>query len=172
LLLHPTRRYSLTELAKQLNAPLTTVQREVERLLSADLIAEQRVGRSRLIRANTSSPYSAPLTQIIMRAFGPQLVVKEEFSLLPKLQALAIYGSWAGRYRGNAGPPPNDIDVLVIGAPPRVALYEAADRVEQRLDLPVNPTTRTPHAWDEATDALTRQLKTDDLLWLVRPEET
>ncbi len=172
LLLHPDRQYSMTELANQLKAPLTTVQREVQRLIAADVLVQQRMGRSRMISANTRSPYTTPLTSIAMRVFGPQVVVREEFEDLSELQGLAIYGSWAARYSGENGPPPNDVDVLVIGEPSRVAVYEAADRAERRLDLPVNPTIRTQQAWDEAADALTRELKADPLVWLIRLADT
>jgi hypothetical protein len=52
---------------------------------------------------------------------------------------VAIYGSWASSYEGIAGRAPHDVDVLVIGEVPRRYLYEAAERAEQRLGLPVNP---------------------------------
>lgn len=57
------------------------------------------------------------------RAFGPPVVVGEEFAGLPGLAAVAIYGSWAARYDGRPGPPPNDVDVLATGQPNRSQLY-------------------------------------------------
>ncbi len=61
LLLHPDAEYTLTEVASKLHLPLTTVQREVTRLSSAQLIRERRVGRSRLVSADPASRYARPL---------------------------------------------------------------------------------------------------------------
>jgi len=43
---------------------------------------------------------------------------------------VAVYGSWAARHEGIAGPAPNDVDVLVIGDVPRRDLL-AAGHIER-----------------------------------------
>jgi DNA-binding transcriptional ArsR family regulator len=169
LLLHPDAEYTLSEVAGQLGFPLTTVQREATRLSDSGLIRERRVGRSRLISANPASRYTRPLTELVSLAFGPQLVIGEEFSVLDVI-AVAIYGSWAARYEGTAGPAPNDIDVLVIGEVPRRDMYEAAERAEQRLGLPVNPVLCSRQRWLAAADPLIQQVRTAPLVWVVGEE--
>jgi DNA-binding transcriptional ArsR family regulator len=114
LLLHPDTEYTLSEVAGKLGPPLTTVQRKASRLADSGLIKERRVGRSRLVSANPASRYTRPLTELVSLAFGSEFVIGEEFGILGAL-AVAIYGSWAARYAGTAGPAPNDVDVLVIG---------------------------------------------------------
>jgi len=114
LLLHPDTEYSLSELAATLGLPLTTVQREAARLAGAGLIRERRVGRARLVAADPAGRYTRPLAELLTLAFGPHLVIGEEFGSLDAI-AVAIYGSWAARYEGIPGRPPHDIDVLVIG---------------------------------------------------------
>jgi hypothetical protein len=42
------------------------------------------------------------------------VVIAEEFAI-PGVKQVVIFGSWAARYAGRAGPPPHDIDVLVVG---------------------------------------------------------
>ena len=101
LLLHPDSEYSISEIASKLGLPLTTVQREVTRLSSAELIRERRVGRSRLVSADPASRYTRPLAELVTLAFGPRLVIGEEFRSLGVI-AVAIYGSWAARYEGIA----------------------------------------------------------------------
>jgi DNA-binding transcriptional ArsR family regulator len=167
LLLHPDREYTLTELSRRLGTPLTTVQRESNRLLEAGLLRERRVGKARLLSANLASRYARPLTQLVTQAFGPHLMVEEEFGSLDNLDAVAIYGSWAARYQGEMGPPPNDVDVLVIGHPDRTEVYEAADRVERRLDLPVNPTVCSRRRWINGTDAFVQHLRSSALVWVL-----
>lgn len=166
LLLHPDTEYTLSEVAGKLSLPLTTVQREATRLSGSGLIRERHVGRSRLVSANPASRYTRPLTELVSLAFGPQFVIGEEFSALDAI-AVAIYGSWAARYEGTTGPPPNDVDVLVIGDVPRRDMYEAAERAEQRLGLPVNPVLCSRQRWLAAADPLIQQVRTAPLVWVI-----
>lgn len=169
LLLHPDVEYSLSEVASKLHLPLTTVQREVTSLTSADLIRERRVGRSRLVSANPSSRYTRPLTELVTLAFGPHFVIGEEFSALD-VTAVAIFGSWAARYEGMPGHAPHDVDVLVIGTVQRRDLYEAAERAEERLGLPVNPVLCSRQRWLAASDPLIRQIRAAPLVWVIGHE--
>jgi DNA-binding transcriptional ArsR family regulator len=169
LLLHPDAEYTLSEVAGKLDLPLTTVQREATRLSGSGLIRERRVGRSRLLSANQTSRYTRPLTELVSLAFGPQFVIGEEFGDLGAA-AVAIYGSWAARYEGVAGPAPNDVDVLVVGEAGRSDMYEAAERAEQRLGLPVNPVLCSQERWLAAADPLIQQIRVSPLVWVVGEE--
>ncbi len=149
--------------------PLTTAQREVTRLSDAQLIRERRVGRSRLVSADPASRYTRPLTELVTLAFGPRLVIGEEFRSLDAI-AIAIYGSWAARYQGVVGHAPRDVDVLVIGEVPRRDLYEAAERAEQRLGLPVNPVVCALTRWLAASDPLIQQIRSSPVVWVAGDE--
>jgi DNA-binding transcriptional ArsR family regulator len=166
ILLHPGIEYSITELSAKLGVPLTTVQREINRLSDAGVITERRVGRTRVVSANPASRYSRPLTELVTLAFGPHLVIREEFAEVPAV-GIAIYGSWAARYQGVPGPPPADVDVLVVGEPSRANIYGAADKAEQRVGFPVNVTICSPARWAAASDALIRQIRSAPLLWVL-----
>ena len=169
LLLHPDTEYSLSEVAATLNLPLTTVQREAVRLTGARLIRERHVGRARLVSADPSNRYTRPLAELLTLAFGPHLVIGEEFAPLNAI-AVAIYGSWAARYEGVPGHAPHDIDVLVIGEVARRDLYEAAERAEQRLKLPVNPVLCSRSRWIAAPDPLIQQIRSGPLVWVTGEE--
>jgi DNA-binding transcriptional ArsR family regulator len=164
--LHPDREYTLAELSRRLDIPPTTVQREIGRLAQAGLIKERQVGRARMISVNDASRFNRSLTELVMYSFGPHVVVEEEFEGTTGVTAVAIYGSWAARYTGEPGPPPNDIDVLVIGGPDRTDVYEAADRAERRLEIPVNPTVCSVSRWEAAADALIQQIKSAPIVWV------
>jgi DNA-binding transcriptional ArsR family regulator len=166
LLLHPGIEYSITDLSRQLGIPLTTAQREVNRLSEAGLITERRVGRTRVVSANPASRYTRPLTDLLTLAFGPHVVIKEEFAGIPAV-GVAIYGSWAARYHGIAGPPPADVDVLVVGEPSRAVVYDAAEQAEQRVGFPVNVTLCSPARWAAASDALIQQIRSAPLVWVL-----
>ena len=158
LLLHPDQEYTLTELAKKLGVPLTTLQREAQRLVGAGILQDRTIGRARLLRANLSNRAAAPLTQLLEVTFGPETVIGEEFNLADAEQVL-IYGSWADRYHGTPGPPPNDVDVLVVGSLDRADVYDAADRAQVRLGMQVNPVIRTAEQWAKDADSMVLQIK-------------
>lgn len=166
LYLHPDREFTVSELAAKVGVPLTTLQREVGRLLQAELLRGRKVGRAHLIRAMVPGRYARPLTELLTLAFGPHLLVEQEFAVLPNVDAVAIFGSWASRYLGDPGPPPNDIDVLVMGHPSRTDVYEAAERAEEALGIPVNPVLISRDRWTHATDPLVTQIRSSPLVWI------
>ncbi len=144
LFLHPDDDHTTTDLAARLGIPLTTAHRELSRLEAAGLLSGRQVGRSRLLRANTGHRAFAPLAQLLLVTFGPHVVITEEFTDLPRVSTVVLYGSWVARYAGVDGPAPADVDVLIVGAPERPAVYAAAERAEARLSIPVNPVVRSP----------------------------
>ena len=153
LLLHPDQEYGVSELAERLGVPLSTLHREVVRLDRAGLIASRTLGRNRLVRADLSHPAAAALTALLEVTFGPRAVVGEEFAI-DGADLVVVFGSWAARYAGEAGPPPHDIDVLVVGKVDRADVYEAADRAQARLGIQVNPVIRTARQWQDPSEAL------------------
>lgn len=147
VLLHPDREWTISDLARELDVPLTTVQTEVARLIGGGILVDRKVGRARVVRANPASPAVGPLTQLTLVTFGPQTVIADEFDDLDAQQVI-VFGSWAARYHGQPGPLPADIDVLVIGDQvDREQVYAAAERAESRLGIPVNPVLRSTQAW-------------------------
>ena len=158
LYLHPDTEYGVSDLAERLGVPLSTLHREVVRLDEAGLIASRTLGRNRLIRANANHPAAKPLTQLLEVTFGPRVVIAEEFAI-PGAKRVVIFGSWAARYAGEAGPPPNDLDVLVVGKVDRADVYEAADRASARLGIEVNPVVRSAKQWVDPDDGLVKQIK-------------
>lgn len=154
LYLGPSKEVSLSEVAGTLGVTPGAIHAEVERLVASGLVLDRYVGRTRLLRANTDARAARALTELLTLTFGPELVIAEEFGDLPDVQRVLIYGSWARRYEGETGPEPGDVDVMVLGHPQRDAVYAAAERAEDRLGLPVNPTVRYPSAWQDESDAL------------------
>jgi DNA-binding transcriptional ArsR family regulator len=159
LYLHPDDEYTLSQLAERFGISQSTLHREVGRLVDAGLIRDRAVGRTRLVAAATEHLAASPLTQLLAVTFGPLTVVAEEFSEVAGVEGVHIYGSWAARYEGVAGPPPSDLDVLVVGRPKRADVYAASDRAQERLGIPVNPSIRTLDQWQDPADGLLQQIK-------------
>jgi hypothetical protein len=160
----PAAEWTAEDLAQRTGHPRQTVGNELRRLESADLISARMIGRSKLLRANTDSPYFQPLARLVLMSFGPPLVIGEEFGALANIEHIFIYGSWAARYSGEEGGAPNDVDVLLVGRPDRDEAYEAARRAERRLGREVNVTVRDRAHWQAATDGFIRQLRSSPLV--------
>ena len=124
-----------------------------------------------MIRANTGNRLIEPLTELLFLSWGPLQVVAEEFSGLAGAERVLIFGSWAARYRQRHGPPPHDLDVLVVGHPARGDVYDAADRAQERLGMPVNPVIRPAEAWREAADPLVQQIQSGPIVVVLVPDD-
>jgi DNA-binding transcriptional ArsR family regulator len=145
LLGDPELELSLTEISDRTGAPHPSVYREIERAERAGLVTTRKVGNTRLVRANTDSPYYAGLAEVLTRAFGVPAVVTQALSGVAGITAAYVYGSWAARHAGHAGQRPvGDIDVLVLGEPDRDQLYDALSTAERRLGRSVEATIRDP----------------------------
>ena len=70
----------MTELAERADLAYPTVHREVARLLNAGILTERRVGRTRLIRANSATPLTSPLREILTVTTGPVVILAAEFA--------------------------------------------------------------------------------------------
>ncbi len=150
LLGDPELELSLTEIATRLGVPHPSVYREIQRAEQAGLVTSHKIGNTRLVRANTASPYYSGLAEVLTRAFGVPAVLAEVLRGVDGITAAYIYGSWAARHEGQAGQRPvGDIDVLILGEPDRDQIYAALSTAEQRLARPVQATIRDP-AWLES----------------------
>jgi DNA-binding transcriptional ArsR family regulator len=143
LLGDPDLELSLTEIAGRTGAPHPSVFREVERAERAGLVTSRKVGNTRLVRANTASPYYRGLADVLTKAFGVPAVLAEALQPVKGISEAYIYGSWAARHEGQEGQRPvGDIDVLILGDPDRDQIYEALGAAETRLGRPVQATIR------------------------------
>ena len=147
---------SLTQLAEQTGLAYPSVHREAARLLQAGILVERQAGRTRLLRADPDSPLVDPLREILLITTGPVPLLKDELSRIDGIESAFLHGSFAARMRRVEGPAPNDIDLMVIGAPDPDAVYDACGRVEEIVHRPVNPTITTRSEFDRDSGFHTR----------------
>lgn len=138
LFLHPEEGYSVVELATRFQVSASTVSREADRLTETGFVREDRRGNMRLLRADLSHPAARPLTDLLALTYGPAAVLADRLAPVAGVHEAYIYGSWAARYAGEPGPPPRDVDVLVVGDADEDDLAEAARAAEHQLAREVN----------------------------------
>jgi len=118
------------ELARRTGIPQQTVAREVARLERAGVVVTQRVGTAKIIHPAPDLPYGEVLRQLLAYAGGVIPMLDRAFRDNLAVDEVFIFGSWAARYRGEPGPPPNDVDVAVVSGS-----LTRFDLAEVRLDL-------------------------------------
>jgi hypothetical protein len=150
VLANPNREWTLGELAKVSGQSLPTVQREVERAELAALVESRRMGRQRLVKAGPSQ-IAIQLANLLLWSYGPKYVIAEEFAGIKGIDRLFIFGSWAARYHGVDGYPPQDLDILVIGDANLSDVFRAAHAASNKLQLEVNPKLFSHTWWENKT---------------------
>lgn len=147
--LHPDRTCSITDLAERFAVSRSTISREADSLVATGLIREERRGNLRLLRADLDGPLARPLTDLLMLTYGPASILGEFLAAVDGVSDAYIYGSWAARYVGEPGPPPRDVDVLVVGDADDDDVFDAARMAERRLGREVNVHRVTRAKWQE-----------------------
>src|SRR5690349_21043005 len=110
LLLQPERSWTLHGLAEVLEAPLSSVHRELIRAMDAGLIVRNAEARPHRFQAASEDPLYEPLAELLRRSVGVEEQLRAVLRAAKVLVAV-IHGSWASEGRR----PDSDIDVLVVG---------------------------------------------------------
>ena len=147
LYLHPDQEYSLTEIARHAGVSPKAVHHEAARLVEGGIVLDRRVGNTRLLRAAGDTPLSQPLTDLLAVTYGPLPVLTDALRSVAGVEQAYIYGSWAARHSGEAGPVPADVDVLVVGTADQDDLEDIARVVQPRLKREVNIRRIRPAVW-------------------------
>jgi DNA-binding transcriptional ArsR family regulator len=166
-MLNPGSELSISEIARRAGVLPAVAHREVTRLIKADVLRDRRDGQNRLVRANTEHPLWPLMSQIVIETYGPVPILRGLIGAVEHVDQAYIYGSWAARRAGQAGPPPRDIDVLVIGKPSRVDLLDVTDAAQKRLRIDVNIHTITPDTWAAKADPFLSTIASRPLIPLI-----
>ncbi|MBI4513536.1 MAG: hypothetical protein HY702_05440 [Gemmatimonadetes bacterium] len=132
--LDPSREFHLRELVRLTGFAPRSVQREVDSLVSADLLTERRSGNRRYLRANERHPLFQPIRDIVLKTEGLADVLREALGTRG-IDFAVVFGSIAS-HRASAG---SDVDLLIVGT---MGLREAVRRLGpacDRLGREINP---------------------------------
>lgn len=162
----PDRPAPLADLARELGVDRGTLTREADRLEQAGLVRSQRIGRQRILHPDDQSIYYPELSALLRKALGPVHLIEPAIAGLAGVQEAFLIGSWAARYLGERGPPPGDVDVLLVGRPEWGAVARMARELTDVLGQEVNPTILSPEQWRDGEDGFVRQVRREPRLEL------
>jgi predicted nucleotidyltransferase len=142
----PERAYHLSELRRLTELASASLQRELNRLVEADLVLSERVGNLRRFQANPRSPVYAELVALTRKTLGAAPLLREALQpIAARLDSAFIYGSVAKQ----TDTAQSDIDLMLVGE--NLSLNEILSLLlplEAPLGRKINPTcyTRSEYA--------------------------
>lgn len=159
LFLNPEQSFTISELARAASTPYASAHREVSRIVQMGLATTEKRGQSVEVQARRDTPIFRPLAELLGLTYGPAVVIPKYLAGIVGIHSAYIYGSWAARRDGEQGDMPGDVDLLIVGNPPRGETYEAVRHAGSALVREVSPRIVSVAAWDAAgTDPFLRTL--------------
>lgn len=163
----PQRSFYLRELIERAGIGRGTVQRELEKMTTAELISVKKIGNQKHYQANPQCPIYEELSSIVRKTFGIVDVIRRALLPIDKdIDYAFVYGSIA-KGTENAK---SDIDLMLIGN--KLNYGEVMDLlipVEGKLGRQVNPSIYTAKQIRNKLKAkssfISRVLK-QDKLWI------
>ena len=150
LLGQPEKIWYVSELARRMGVPSSSLQRELQDLTKVGILKNHRRGRMAYYQANTDSPVFAELRGLILKTVGLVDVLADALKpLVTKLRLVFVYGSIAsGTEKSDS-----DIDLMVVGKVAPAALALPLRRARELLGRDINPTVYTPAEFDKKRTA-------------------
>jgi len=140
-LLQPEHWWFMTELARHLETSPSSLQRELESLVSVGLILRRQDGRRTYYKANADSPLFRDLHGLLDKTSGLVPALMTTLKSFDDLIELAfLYGSVARGEEHSA----SDVDLAIVGTLKQIDLLPALRKLEARFRREVNVTLFSP----------------------------
>ncbi len=137
LLIQPEKAWYVSELARRLGVPSSSLQRELKDLAEAGILSMRRQGRMAYYQANSDSPLFPELRGLFLKTVGLVDVLAEALRpLAEKLRIAFVYGSIANASEKSD----SDIDLMVVGTISPLELSLPLRHARELLGREINPT--------------------------------
>lgn len=149
-LVQPEKAWYVSELARRMGVPSSSLQRELHDLSAVGILKSHRQGNMVYYQANADSPVFPDLRGLFLKTAGLVDVLAQALdSVAAKVRVAFVYGSIAaGNERSDS-----DIDLMIVGevSPAEIAL--PIRRARELLGREVNPTVYTAAEFRKKRDA-------------------
>lgn len=141
LLVQPDKTWYVSELARRMGVPSSSLQRELQDLSAAGILKTHRQGRMVYFQANSDSPIFSDLRGLLLKTAGLVDVLANVLKpLAAKVRVAFVYGSIASGSEQTG----SDIDLMLVGALTPAELALPLRRARELLGRDINPTVYTP----------------------------
>ena len=145
VLVRPQKAWYVSELARRMGVPSSSLQRELHGLADAGILKTHRQGRMAYYQANADSPLYPELRGLLLKTAGLVDVLADALEPLSgKVQLAFVYGSIASGSEKDD----SDIDLMVVGTVSPMELSLPLRRARELLAREINPTVYTPTEFD------------------------
>lgn len=145
-LLQPEKAWYVSELARRLDVPSSSLQRELRDLSEVGILKMHRQGRMVYYHANRDSPVFPDLRGLLLKTAGLAEVLADALNFLAaKLRVAFVYGSIAA----GAEQSDSDIDLMAVGELSPAELALPLRRARELLGREINPTVYTSAEFDK-----------------------
>jgi uncharacterized protein len=134
---HADRSFYTRQIAREVNASVGAVQRELENLSKVGLIIRSSVGSQVFYQTNRDAPIFREMQALVNKTIGVFSVLRSALHPLSMRIVVAfVYGSVA-REEERAQ---SDVDLMVVGQATLDEVLSRLNTVEKNIGRPINPT--------------------------------
>ena len=139
-LVQPDKAWYVSELARRMGVPASSLQRELQDLSEVGILKTHRQGRMVYYQADRDSPVFPDLRGLLLKTAGLVDVLAHALKPLgAKLRAAFVYGSMAAGTEQSD----SDIDLMIVGQVSPAELAIPLRRARELLGREINPTVYT-----------------------------
>jgi predicted nucleotidyltransferase len=143
---NPDESYHLRSIILKSGIGQGTIQRELERLTTANMIQRVKRGNQVYYSANRNCPIFNELHNLVLKTIGLADLFRQTLGKLSdKVQVAFIYGSFA---RGEEKQD-SDVDLMVIGKVKMLEVVKALSSVREQTGREINPTVFSPDEYKQ-----------------------
>jgi predicted nucleotidyltransferase len=157
-LVQPEKAWYVSELARRMGVPASSLQRELHDLSEVGILKTYRQGRMVYYQANTDSPVFSDLRGLLIKTAGfVDILARALKPLAARLRTAFVYGSVAAGSEQSD----SDVDLMVVGQVSPKDLALPLRRARELLGRNINPTVYTPDEFDKkraASDPFLKQV--------------
>ena len=149
-LVQPEKVWYVSELARRMGVPSSSLQRELQELTNAGILKSYRQGRMVYYRANSDSPLFPELRGLLLKTSGLVDVLRDALKPVAGRITLAfVYGSIASSQERSE----SDVDLMVIGSVSPSDLALPLRTAREQLGREINPTVYSVTEFKRKRDA-------------------
>jgi uncharacterized protein len=125
------------QIAREVDASVGAVQRELENLSKVGLIIRNSVGSQTFYQANRETPIFSEMRALVNKTTGVVSVLRSALHPLAKqIVAAFVYGSLAREDESAQ----SDVDLMIVGNASLDQVLSRLSKVEKGIGRPINPT--------------------------------
>ncbi len=142
----PEKAWYVSELARRLGVPPSSLQRELRDLSSAGILSARREGRMVYYQANPDCPIFGELRRLMLKTVGLVDVLADALRpLASRIRFAFVFGSIASGGEQNT----SDVDLMVVGTVPSMELARPLRQAREIIGREINPVVYSPTEFEK-----------------------